>query len=232
MEKGLAAFEKLSKEERSQAKLPEKASRLEDGYPEDGLALKVYVRDLPAEGRDTKPWNQDRAWLKKGEVEKILPETLAKGEKGDGKLLARRLAMCALLDTVKGESERFEKDDVKEAQLELTVQKVEGTKVTLRLTGKTRTHAEGKWPVRGYDDSDAPKAQKRGITLALEGAAVWDTTAKRFTAFELAAVGTRFGGTQFNARGKDLAEAPIGFWIELDQGKTRVAPAFLWAYGW
>ncbi len=133
---------------------------------------------------------------------------------------------------MRGETEHFESKHVEEASLVLSVRSVSGSLVTLRLAGKTRTKAEGTWSVAGFNDMKKPTPQKRGITLALEGEAVFDTSKQRFTRFELAAVGTRFGGTQYNDRSKDLAEAPIGFWVELALAEDRVLPTGLDTYEW
>jgi hypothetical protein len=227
LEKGLAAWKELPKKDRLAEKLPEKPSRRDD-YPRDGLALSVFARDLPREGRETKLWNQDRVWFRKNE----LTVPLEAGASGDAPLMAKRLAMTGFLDYVRGETEHFEPKHVEEASLAMTVRSVQGSLVTLRLTGKTKTHAEGTWPVAGFKDMDKPTKQKRGITLALEGEAVFDTAKARFTKFELAAVGTRFGGTQYNDRSKDLLEAPIGFWVELAPSEDRVAPTWLDTYEW
>ena len=50
--------------------------------------------------------------------------------------------------------------------------------------------------------------------------------------FELVAAGERWGGSQYNARGDDLAPTPIGFVLRRAVGTTRVEPASFWEYGW
>lgn len=232
LERGLALYSRLKKDERLAKSLPERPARPEDDYPEDGLALQVFGRDLPREGRDTSLWNQDRVWFRASEAKSFLPERLSPGEKKDAPLLARRLATTGLLDFIRGETDRFEEKDLAEASLEVTVLKVEKKLVHLRLAGKTRAAKEGVWAVHGFEDREKPTKQKRSLALALEGTAVFDPEKGRFTDFDLVAVGTRAGGTQFNARGDDLGEAPIGFSITLAKPQDRIAPTWIQDYGW
>jgi hypothetical protein len=48
------------------------------------------------------------------------------------------------------------------------------------------------------------------------------------------AVGTRWGGTQYNGRGRDLAPAPFGAVLSLagESRAERVAPEHFRGYGW
>ena len=46
------------------------------------------------------------------------------------------------------------------------------------------------------------------------------------------AVGTRWGGTRYNGRERDLGRHPIGFAMSLAQDDEPVAPAYLWRYEW
>jgi hypothetical protein len=81
---------------------------------------------------------------------------------------------------------------------------------------------------------DSPTPQKRGFEATLLGRASWDRKRERFTAFELVVAGTRYGGTQYNGRGDDLDRAPMGIVFQLagERPQDRVAPAFVWDYGW
>ena len=56
----------------------------------------------------------------------------------------------------------------------------------------------------------------------------------RFVGFEVVAVGTRWGGTQYNVRGNDLAPAPFGAVLSL-AGESRAEPVaseHFRGYGW
>jgi hypothetical protein len=232
LEKALAKWDALPKEKRLAKTAPTRAERPDDLYPEDGLALHVIARDLPREGHDTKLWNQEHVWFRKSELQSFLPEKLVAGEKREAPLLARRLGATGLLDCVKGETDKFQDEHVKEATLTFFVKKVENARVTLRIFGHTKAVQEGVWSVAGFKDMDHPTKQKRSLDLKLEGEAVWEKEKGRFSAFELVAVGERTGGTQYNARAGDLAAAPIGFWIELAATEDRVAPTWVENYEW
>jgi len=95
--------------------------------------------------------------------------------------------------------------------------------LTLELSGRTRAAEQGSWPVDGYLDEPAPAEQRRGYEASLAGRATWDRRRERFTAFALVAVGRRWGGTQFNQRGDDLAPAPLGVALTLLDGDEFAA---------
>ena len=64
----------------------------------------------------------------------------------------------------------------------------------------------------------------------LVGRARYDIESSRFTHFELVALGTRWGGTQYNGRADDLDPAPMGVAFTISKSKLRVAPASIWKY--
>jgi hypothetical protein len=243
LERALEKWETLSREERllsedPQAAMPE-LRRGEGLYPKGGLVLQLHSRDLPREqpvsDRWAKAWNQDFAWFTKVEARQFLPERPAAGQRHDvPEALLRRLARCHLLDNVRGQTRSFEDQEVEKARLTAEVVGVKGSVVTLRLEGETRTAAEGVWSIRGYRDMNSPTPQKRGVETRLLGNGTYDLRQERFTGFELVALGTRWGGTQYNGRGDDLDPAPMGFALVLagDRPAERVAPAHLDDYGW
>lgn len=231
----LEKWESLGDEERF-AELPAEEGRFrwEWRYPEDGLALKGVSRDLP---RDEKPddwraeaWNQDSLWYSREEMRRFVPGRLEVGAEHDVPAeLVERLARLNLVDNVRGQTVSFGKKDVKRAELRATVTAVEGDRVSLRLDGATRCVAAGKWAIEGFKDMDAPSEQERGVETALLGYADFDTAKGRFTRFDLVAIGTRWGATQYNGRADDVEPAPIGYAVELG-GESRVAPAHPWEY--
>lgn len=251
LEAALAKWASLSSDQRrrteAQAALLPGGSRWEQRRPEDGLVLRVNSRDLPrkeapsptatAGKQDWRPaaWNQDYAWFRKEEARQFLPENAAPGAtRAVPDPLVRRLARFHLIDNVRGQTTPFEDRDVEKASLSSTVLKRQGDLVSLRIEGETRTAGSGTWPVRGYQDMNSPTPQKRGYDARLRGSATYDLQAMRFTFFELTAVGARRGGTQYNGRGDDLDPAPMGiaFTLAGDSPSERVAPAFVWGYGW
>jgi hypothetical protein len=225
LRRALAKWETLSQAERLLPTDPRTQTaavrRAERYYPADGLVLSVTARDLGREVAETetdwraKAWNQDYAWFTKAEARQFLP---AKPEVGQTHGLpapvVRRIACAHLVDNVRGQTTPFEDDHVKTARLTAEVTAVAGDAISLKLTGETLT-TDGGTPGHGLD-------------TRLLGTATYDVAKERFVAFELVAVGTRWGGTRFNFRRGDLDAAPMGvvFTLAGDSPGERVAPAF------
>jgi hypothetical protein len=240
----LAKWEKLAPGDRLPAGNPKGQApdlrRAERHYPDGGLVLHVYSRDLPradeAAGWRGKAWNQDYAWFQKQEARRFLPAEVRVGQKHDVPApLVRRLARAHLVDNVRGQTRPFDEKHVETARLTAEVKAVDGDVVSLRLDGATRAAAEGTWPVGGLRGGRNATPQKRGYEAALLGKATYDVKAERFLTFELVAVGTRWGATQFNVRRDDPGPAPMGvlFTLAGDGPWERVAPAFFnEVYGW
>jgi hypothetical protein len=106
--------------------------------------------------------------------------------------------------------------------------------VSLRLEGRTKAVQKGDWSILGFRDKNRPSSQERGLDMKLLGSARFDRKQGRFAGFEVVAVGIRWGGTQYNVRGDDLAPAPFGAVLSL-AGESRaehVAPEHFHGYGW
>jgi hypothetical protein len=243
LRQALERWEQISSEQRQLSEDPEARQaavrRAERRYPDGGLVLHVNSRDLP---RDDRPddwrgqaWNQDYAWFRSDEARGFLPEQPKVGDRHEVPApLVRRLARCHLIDNVRGQTSPYRDGDIERAELAATVTAVEGDVVSLHLEGRTRTVAEGRWSIAGFRDMDSPSQQQRGYEARLLGRARFDLQSGRFEEFELVAHGTRWGGTQYNGRADDLQPAPLGiaFLLAGDSPAERVAPAFLYAYGW
>src|SRR5262249_27871993 len=153
-----------------------------DRYPDDGLVLAEYVRDLgrtidPRDWR-TRAWNQDQAWFSEAEAAAMVPTDAQPGAAIDVPVrLVERLARLHLVDTVGGQTPPFNRDAVQQAALRSEVLRVDGSRVHLRLRGATRTFAKGSWPA---SDRGANQEQERGVQTELDGRAVWDRDARRF----------------------------------------------------
>jgi hypothetical protein len=105
---------------------------------------------------------------------------------------------------------------------------------SLQVEGRTRAAEKGDWSIRGFRAMNKPSSQVRGLEMNLLGSARFDRKLGRFVGFELVAVGTRWGGTQHNNRGNDLAPATFGVVLSLagDSRAERVAPEHFHGYGW
>lgn len=233
LEKSLAKWDKLSREERLLPTDPKKQlaelKRPERHYPEDGLVLTVTSRDMPrdadrpkaeqpraarADWRET-AWNQDFAWFTKAEARQFLPAEPKAGAKQDlPAAIVNRLACAHLIDNVRGQTSPFAESQIKSARLTAEVTAAGGKTVSLRLDGETSTAVD--------------RPRPHSLEMKLLGTATFDLTQGRFTAFELVAVGVRAGSTQLNGRRGDTDPAPIGILFALagDGPCERIAPAF------
>jgi len=243
LQRALDKWSSMSEAERMQAGDPStetaKLDRPEKRYPKDGLVLRVFSRDLPREKQPSDwradAWNQDYAWFRAEEARSLLPEKLSPGEKARApEALIRRLARLNLVDNVRGQTIDYPNDGVTTAVLDSEVLSVADGIATVRFRGATQAEREGVWAIEGFKDMKDPAKHKIGMELKLFGTAEFDTAKSKFVSFEVLAVGTRFGATQYNGRHDDMDPAPIGFCLGLagDTPAERVAPAFYWAYGW
>jgi hypothetical protein len=200
-------------------------------FPEGGLVLKVNTRDLPRDPpqqrRWADAWNQDFAWFTKDEARQFLPGEIEPGRTRKVlRTLVKRLARFHFIDNVRGQTPPFSARAIEDATLTSRVTAVDGDVVSLRLEGRTKAVQKGDWSIRGFDDMNRPSDQERGLAMKLLGSARFDRKEGRFVGFEVVAVGTRWGGTQYNCRGDDLAPAPFGAVLSLVGASRaeRVAP--------
>ncbi len=225
MRQGLDGWKKASPDER---RLPDEANfrptnRLERSYPEGGLILERFARDLAgSDGR----WNRDFVWFTSKEAAALVPD----GDAAEApRALAQRLACLALVDNVRGQSLPFAPAEIEEATLRFTVTKRVDGVVHLEISGVTRAVAKGPW-LLGESDWTPPEDYPRTLRTRLLGHARYDEKAGAFTEFELVAIGTRTGRTGNSGRGKDPKPTPIGFAFTLAKPGTRVPPTFLHFY--
>jgi hypothetical protein len=192
-------------------------------------------REPPQNGRWADAWNQDFAWFTREEAGRFLPAEVEPSRMHEvPRSLVERLARLHLLDNVRGQTSPFPAQAIQDATLTSRVTAVDGDVVSLRLEGRTKAVQKGDWSIRGYRDMNRPGAQERGLEMQLLGSARFDRKQGRFVGFEMVAVGTRWGGTQYNGRGNDLAPAPFGAVLSLagESRAERVAPEHFRGYGW
>ena len=248
--KALAAWDAMSREKRLPPEALEKApsdrKRWETLYPADGLVLRVHTRDAgrdvgregaAGEGGDwrRRAWNLDFAWFHRDEALAMVPSERKPGARVDVPApIVRRIARLYLVDDVRGQTPAYEDRAIEKASLSAEVARVEDRRVVLRLVGEARVVAKGRWPVGGVRDMNAPTPQERGFDGKFLGRATFDVATGRFVAFELVALGSRWGATQYNGRTDDPGPAPMGvaFTLAGDSPADHVAPASMWEYGW
>lgn len=217
-------------------RLEDRAGRRRAAYPEGGLVLKMFVRDLPrgghapVDGRYARNWNMDYVWLTADEVAALVP---SRPEVGEVIRLpdwfARRLARFHFVDRVRGESPHWPADAVQEARFELRATEIDGDRAHFEFTGNVRCEQSGVWSIRGFHGQ--PEAHRRGIEATVYGKLIWERQKRRVIEFDAAATGMRFGATTYNVRYDDTEPAPIGLWWEVagDAAVERTPPAAAWA---
>jgi hypothetical protein len=189
-------------------------------YPEDGLVLKVYSRDLPRTV-ETRPddWrrhavNTDHAWFTREEALSLLPPHPSPGDRFPAPaLFVQRLARFHLIDNVRGETPMWRTEEVQHATMSLEVASVTPGQIELRLEGAVRCVGHGKWAVRPFREK--LDSTERGYDCELAGFLTFDRTNSRFTRCDILAVGTRWGGSEHNVRYDDLDAAPMAVAFEL-----------------
>jgi hypothetical protein len=227
---GLAKWAKMPKEKRLLDKTPDvsaakKWQKYDKLYPADGLVLRSVCRDLPRTDvtdhrRDA--WNQDFAWFRKAEARSFLPADLAVGAKHQvPTVLVQRLARFNLTDSVRALNyNAFASDEVERASLTTRVVGRDGNTINVLFEGKTRC---AKPDPDGY-----------GFEAKLLGKASYDLKAQRFTAFELVAIGPRWGKGNCNLRHDDPGPADMGvvFTLAGNAPIDRLPPTHVGKYGW
>ncbi|MEM7164144.1 MAG: hypothetical protein AAF581_01695 [Planctomycetota bacterium] len=227
-----AAQRGLAPEQRSM----EGRHRWEWQRPKDGLVLQTTSRDLPrSQSAPVNPrpgaWNRDYAWFTRDEARSLVPDDPHTGSQCSWpRPLVERLVRFHLVDNVRGQSQAFDATDIVHAALQSTVTRRQGSKVHVRVTGQTHAVGTREWRDHASPDRARPR-RERGFVSDLLGYAVYDVEQRRFVHFDVVAVGTRWGATQFNGRRNDTDAAPIGVTLRLSK-RDFVAPAFFQLYGW
>ena len=192
-------------------------------------------RDPPQQEPWADAWNQDFAWFTKDEAGQFLPGKVEPGRTHEvPRTLVERLARFHFLDNVRGQTPPFPAGAIEDATLNSCVTAVDGDEVSLRLEGRTKAVQQGDWTTHGCTDMNRPCSQERGLDMKLFGSARFDRKQGRFAGFEVVAIGIRWGATQYNVRGDDLAPAPFGAVLSLAglSRAERVAPEHFHGYGW
>lgn len=229
---GLAAWESFLRADprgldETSAILPR--HRWEESYPEQGLVLHVISRDLPQQCDPSIPcqekWNQDYLWYSQDEARCWLGSDPQVGQVHSLPAhLVARLARFHFVDNVKGETPKFSPDGVTGSQISTEIVERTGTVVKLKISGSTKGAAPDGW-----------WQSANGVVTRVLGHASFDLAAGRFTAFEIVALGRRWGETRFNGRRRDPDSGPLGYVIRLAAADApRIAPAHIYAYdaGW
>jgi hypothetical protein len=190
----------------------------------------VAARDLPREA-DTRPedwrtiaWNLDYAWLTRDEARAIVPEPRELGARRDfPERVVRRLARFYLRDFVRGEPIAWPPEALRSGHLTAEIAAIDGERVVLAVRGAVHLEHDSVW-TRSEDRVE--RRYPTGYRCTLQGEATWDESRGAFVAFDLVAVGDRWGANQYNNREDDLGPAPqgIAFTLAGDAPSDRTPP--------
>lgn len=193
-----------------------------NGYPEDGVVLRMSARDLPrprnapvvpGAERYANQWNFDHVWLQPADVHALVPESLHVGaERRVDRDLVARIARFHLRDIVRGEPWIWKPDSVKTADLTVRVAARRDNLVDLEFSGSLLLQEHV-----AFRDAHKPIDWEFDNELdgVIMGGAVWDAASGTFAGFDMLVAGQRSGAHKYNARTQDPGPAPIGFAFEL-----------------
>jgi hypothetical protein len=208
-------------------------------YPEGGLVLHQSYVDLERTFDDRpKDWrkdghNIDYVWITRDEMQSIVPQKIKIGEAFPLPDSVRtRLVRFHLLDMVRGETSPWKPEALEDVEIKLTPYLLGDQKVELKITGRVRLCERGEWcgpPSRispwGRDEMCCVM-NERGYHAEILGYAAYDRKENAFTRFDLVSIGTRWGGTTYNARTDDTEPGPMGiaFTIAGNEPRDRTPP--------
>ena len=227
-----AAMEKwrqlpIAKQQLTDESAIEPRHRWEDSYPDDGLVLNVFTRDLPASGNHAdlpaSRWNQDRVWFSASEVKGWLPDDLKVGSEYELPIpLLHRLVKRHLVDTVNGQTTSFQKDEISpETKIIVSIQELDAN--TARISFRGNTFA--------LSNRVSNSTSVHSVKTKILGHAVFSRSKSKFTKFELVAIGERRGRTTFNGRRKSPTKNDFGFAFQMaGSNEPRIPPAFVSSY--
>ena len=210
--------------------------------PQDGLILKLYLRamsrdkdglrhmrreDIPSNHHMTRKRtyydaNPDYLWLKKSEWQTLVPTRPKKGQVFRvADVVAERIFRFHLNPTlVFGETNGLRKKQIRDGRLTLTIERVTADSIHLRMQGFAKLGAD-------FSTADAAAKKKRtsaGYEPQLLGFLEFDRSKKRFTRFDLVALGDTYG--QLGGDLKYLyrpGRNPLGVAFELVPGDVPIA---------
>ena len=227
---------------------------------DDWVVLQLTCRDLDADPTAQKQvdmpdaFNNDHIWLAPAEAASLAPSAgLPQGSEFDApQALAAKIARFHLIDTVRGEGVTWPEEAVQEARLTLRVESsgeglgtFDETELTLLGDVTLTEHPDGASPADWSLESNEGSATSantsthkrpvwRGLTCSLLGKLTFDHALGRFTRFDAAATGLRWGRQHLEGRVGDEAPATIGFGLSLSEDRTtppRGSPIAYWPEG-
>lgn len=229
LEQGLRRWKALPADDRKAGavKVPD-VGKVDARYartpPEGGLVLKSYTRILDrekgafvrgtCETRGGDRAARDHLWLTKEEAQALVPKDPKKGQRVElPAAMVQRLLRFHLTDNTRGEPNLWTADEVRKHELTLTVTGVDAKSIEMELIGQALLSTAGEKAQRGFD-------------AALRGRVRYDRAEKKFTRFDVLAVGDHWGEGTFTRQAR-AGRQPLGIAFELTDAKEptdRIPP--------
>lgn len=233
--KSLEAWSELPASERTGPAVElQSTHRWEDSYPEGGLVLERFARDIGSDPTlaAKAPVNVDAVWFSAHEAKGWLPELRVAAIGNVSEDVVDRLARVVFVDNVRGQTLPFAHAELEQCAMSSKVLAIRGSLVDLEISGSTQADAKGPW-VNGNNYWKPTREWPRSLRTRLFGLATFDRETEQFTHFELVATSEGKGRTAFNGRRKEGPETTrrIGFLLRLAPKGYRVAPTFINMYG-
>jgi len=195
LRRALERWQELDPSIRERREFTEDLGRLDPRYarqvPEGTVVVRVHARELErkddgsmckAEGRGVfqNLGSLDHLWIREDEVKRLLPpQGLKDGEPYPlDETIARRIVRFHLVDNTRGEPPMWSRDEIRKAEIRLSV--------AGRAEGKVELRLEGGVELRTGSDS-------RGYEARLEGTIAYDAEKESMTRFEVVALGEHWG---------------------------------------
>jgi hypothetical protein len=251
----LTAYAKMPEAERRPAGPIKDANRPKAAPPPGGLCLSVYDKPLmrkregsysPLTGGDGPkdflkkhvPWQPgaqlDALWLTKDECESLMPKNPKEGQTFPvSPHLVKRIGLFGL--TVRSASQESffwqHPDNLQKGELKLTVESVSPAAVEMRLHGSILLDAKA-YQMDGHINKDDLENLQNRYDARLEGKLVYDPAKKRFTRWDVVAVGDYTGACcacefgKMKEEGHLVAKEPlvIATSFEIDNWNYEVPP--------
>lgn len=193
--------------------------------PPGGLILDVFSR-IPLAPAAGETWSSNQAtgrdhmWLTREEWHSLLPRQWRAGERYPvPQTLAERLIRFHLVDNIRGEPPLWTRDEIRQADLTLTVEDAvapdgKGAPTRLRLQGTARLQSAGRWEGTG-----------RGYDARLQGLLTYDHAGEHFSRFDLLSWGEAWGEGRYTG-GAPKGHFPlvIAFSLAGDKPADRIPP--------
>jgi hypothetical protein len=225
LKKALAEWKKLPASETRPGALPiEPLGKVDPRYqrrpPSGGLILDVHTRilDRDAKGEFHRGACQsaggersarDHMWLTKEDCQALVPAGLKTGDRFPlpGRV-ADRLVRFHLVDNTRGEPPMWQRDEVRDSEITLTVEEASTAAVRLRLDGSVILATN-----KDIDRSD------RGFIVRLLGYLNYDDGKNTIDRFEVVAIGEHWGETALTKSARP-GRSLLGIAAELAHGDS------------